>query len=479
MRATLCVLAAACGLTSWAVVAQANQQLTADQAVKLALESSPALAASGHRIREARARVDVALRIDNPQLRLGPFRSDRLLMPAIENRAYTDPYEDMGFRLRWRPPNLGAWDARRARAERRVDQRSAELRQDERELTAKVRSLHARVINLQARIDLAETAVELRGKMRKLTQQRLEQQIATALDRNFAELDYLDAIADREELRREQQERLHALLVAIGLPAEHDVDLVADSQDHCMAPTQPVATLIERAESINPELQVHQARIAEVEADIARSRLERIPWFDYIQASYILGEGADPFTLSDQPCSRAERSLRTCDNPAYLSVRFAINLPVFDWNQAEIAGLEARKAAFEATRQAARQRIARRVRRTFDALGGTAQLYAQYRVSDRDFVVRSIEQIHKAIEAGEADMVQMATVQRRTLRTRRARLRSLLRCQLSTIELWRLAGDAPRAAPVDSSAHTHRHAQRIGPGSRITRERPGVSPSRR
>ena len=85
----------------------AAQPLTAGQAVELALESSRTLAALAHRVEEERANVDVALQIDNPQLRLGDFRSDALLMPALQGDEFESPWEGGGFRSALAPSQPG------------------------------------------------------------------------------------------------------------------------------------------------------------------------------------------------------------------------------------------------------------------------------------------------------------------------------------------------------------------------------------
>ena len=337
-----------------------------------------------------------------------------------------------------------------------MDQRSARLEQARRELAANVRRLHATVLNLDERIVLSSTAVELRDEMRGLIKRRLDQHAATALDHNFSELDYLDAIADRQELESKRREIYHLLLSEVGFPHESVVDLSPDDQPKCRLLNESVETLVDRARQHNPQLEVLQARLQETEADISRTQLELIPWFDYLQLTYVLGESPNTFGLGSnclRPEFRSENDGRSsqaipCDSPAHIDFRFAVTLPLFDWKSAEVRGLEARRAGFEDQLDAAQQGIQGRVRETMDELTSRVALYERYKASDASVVDRSLAQIRATIEAGQADLIQMAIVQRRALRTRRARLRALLRCQRTLLELAGLVGEAGIVRPA-------------------------------
>jgi len=431
------------GVLLVAAPVRAVDPLSADQAVKLALERSPELSALGHQIEEDRAQVDAALRLRDPQLRFTDFRSSRLLVAPSEDDGWSarKGFEDFEVGLRWSPPNLGSWDARRATAERRVDQSAASLQQERRDLVADVRTQYAAILSLDRQLELAATAVELRHQLRVLTARRIEQQAATALDQSLSELDYLDAMADREQLVSERRERYHAFLMLLGQPAEADFELSEADGTPCRDSEATLAALVVRARTQQPRLEVAQARIAEVDAELNAAYMELIPWFDYVEVSYMVGQpvrDGRPDDLYDADTFR---------------LRFGINLPLFDYfRQPEIDGLRARRARYEDELAALEQRLDLRVRRALDDLKGRVALHQSYAAADEEWVDRSLTKVQRALEVGEADLLQLALVQSRTLRARRARLRSHLRCQQSFIELERLVGELPGAGAPAASA---------------------------
>lgn len=414
-----------------ALPALGDELLTVERAVEMALTQSPALEALQHQLDEDRTLIDVANPIPNPQLRISTS-SHELILPTIEGRAYSsDPLTNSSVGVRWEPPNPGAWAADRAHAERHVDQSQAELEQARRDLAAQVRLLHATLLNLDEQQRHATTAVELHDKLRTLISRRLEHQAATVLDRNLAELDYSEAIAEREEIESRRSAVYREWLTALGATPGARFQPVASARSGCQMPAADLATLVQRAGDQAPELGALQAEIAEVDADIFGAHLELIPWFDFVQVGYELGEGDTRFALG-------------VNDRDYAAVQFrmSINFPLFDWKQAEVAGLRARRERLEAEQRAAQYNIEGGVRHALEELRGRVALVDRHRTVDTTVVDDSWQQINRALEAGEADLVQMTMLQRRTLAAQRARLRAALRCQESAIELSRLTGDA-------------------------------------
>lgn len=407
----------------WVLLSTEAVALSIERAVELAVEHSPELRALAFQVAEEDALVDDALRMRNPQLRIADLRSDRLVSPAIDGRPYSShPFEDLELGLRWSPPNLGSWAARRARAERRVDQAEAELARVRREIVARVRSLHAEVVAIDRQLELAETALELSDQLKQLTRRRLESQAATVLDQSLTDLDYLDALTDREGLESERREVYHELVGLVG-GGQQEFSIVADGQIGCGFPSEPAEFLVKTAIDRHPQLAALRARIEEVESAISETRLELVPWIDFMQLSYVLGGASDPDAVR---------------------LRFGVTLPLLDWNRAEIAGLRARRNRVDAELDAYRERVTNQVRHTYQELIGSAELHRRFE-AEADLVAASMTQLRRALEVGETDLLQMALVQSRTLRARRAGMRAFLRCQQSAIELWRLVGD------VDSS----------------------------
>lgn len=384
------------------------------EAARLAVERSPKLKALRAQAGEARAQVDAVSSLSNPELRLGSFRTDRLF-----RQVEAQPFEDFAIGLRWSPPNLGAQAADRAQAERRVDQAEAALEEARRELTARVRALHASAVSLDAQQEHAHTSVALRSELKSLVGRRLEQQAATALDQSLADLDELEAVAALQEVESRRRQVLHDLRDALCLSPEAPLALAKDDGPVCAAVAGEVDALLARAKSSSPRLRGFRARLDEVEAERTRAQLELVPWFDFIQLSYVLGGRGDP---------------------DYVSARLSIPLPLLDWNGPELKGLACRRERVEAEERAAVQELESQVRRTVEELAGQAALVERYRAAE-PMLDGGLALLRRALEAGQADLLQMALVQNRTLSARRALLRALLECQLTRIDLDRLVGE--------------------------------------
>ena len=413
------------------------EPLAPDRAVALALAHSAELEARRHQISEAETEVDAALRLPNPTLRLGTFRSDRTLMPLVDDGSYRDPLDDVSIGLRWNPPNPGARDARAARAARRVDQLRARLELERRKLVARVRVEHATVVELDGRVAHAQIAVELRDALRALVARRLEAAAATALDRNLAELDHLDALADLEALGSKRREAGDALRRTIGWAPDMPLEPEAPEDPACRVPTESVDALVTRALAGHPGLAVHDAREAEIAAEVEHLELERLPWLDFVEISYEFAEGSDPARLTNPACTRGR-----CDDPSHFGVRLGVTLPVIDRKHPELAGLSARRARVSAQREATRRQIEGDVRRAVDELIRAAEIEARFDAAHAALVADSLDRIRRSIAAGVADPIQLAAAQRRVLRAGRARLEAVLRCARSAAALARQLGDA-------------------------------------
>ncbi|MBI5545554.1 MAG: TolC family protein [Deltaproteobacteria bacterium] len=304
-----------------------------------------------------------------------------------------------------------------------MDQARAELEKEQRDLVGKVRALHATVLGLDAQIALARTGLERRDQLRSLTGRRLEQHAATVLDQSLTDLDYLDALTGLQELESRRRQVFHELLVQLGLSPGSSLEL-AGATFECAAPPADPGPLLERAKSQSPRLRSFQARQAEVDAERSRLKLELVPWFEHVQLSYVF---------------RAEK------DPAYLALRFGITLPLLDWNGAELRAVAAKRARIDQEYRAETQELASRVRRALEERAEQAELVRRYREAE-PVLENGLKHLGRALELGEADLLQMALLQTRVLAASRARLRATLECRLTQIELERLVGaEVPEA----------------------------------
>jgi outer membrane protein TolC len=403
------------------------EPLSESRAIELALADSAALKALACQVEETRAMVDVDTKLQNPELRLTKLRSDRLVSPALSDEEYREhPFEDVSVGLRWKPPDLGALGAKRAQAERRVDQANAELEKARRELTARVRTLHATVLGLDAQIALARSGLEQRDLLRTLVKRRLDEQAATVLDQSLADVDYLESLSRLQDLESQRRLKLHELLVLVGLPPDAHPELVGDPEG-CEAPSEQVTQLVERAKAGGPWLDGYQARLAEADAERSQLELERIPWIKQVMLSYVVGGGES--------------------DPGRVELGLAVNLSLLDWNTADVRAVSARRARYEQEYRAEQQELAGELRRGLEEWVEQASVVRRYREAE-PVLADGVARLQKAAAVAETDLLQIAEVQARVLSVKRAHLKAALDCQLTRIEIDRLTGGIPVAAPA-------------------------------
>ncbi len=404
-----------------AAAALAAEPWTEARAVQVALDQSATLAAMRAQVQEQRANVELATPVENPDLRISNFRSDRLLSPAFSQAGYVDPpFEDVTFALRWKPPNLTAWSAQRAEAERRVEYAEAELLDARAELAARVRTLHATALGLAAQRALAQGALTRRDELRTLVRRRLEQHAANVLDQSLTDLDYLEALASLQDLESKERLAVHELRLLLGLAPEAPLELES-ALPACAAPTRGPEALVAQAQARSAKLRGFGARLAELEAERRGLDLSLLPWPNFLQLGYTLGAGGE-----DQ---------------GHFSLRVGVPLPLFDWKRAEVRAVDAQRARVEAEQRAKQEQLASQVRRAAEELAAQAALVQRYREAEPvldDGLVR----LKRSLEVSEVDLLQIALVQTRVLAARRAGLKAALECRYTQIELDRLTGCA-------------------------------------
>jgi outer membrane protein TolC len=390
--------------------------MTEDEAVALALQNSPEVHWRGYAVEESEALTQAGLAWNNPVLRVGGLRYDRLAEPAVAHRSYGDhPFEHTTVGLRWAPPGLGERAARRAEGRAREADARMELVIARRDTVALVRTLHAQVLSYDAQIALVKDVVEQRETLRALVQHRLTLQAATLLDQSLTDVDYLEARTQLVEIEGRRRAAYDELLIQLGLPAEVEIDL-APATDTC-APPSDVRALTERAWQVNPHLHVLEAERLSIEAEQVRSRRQIFPWLDYVQLSY---------------------GLAGTDRSSYVAFQFQLMLPLLDWKGPRRQALRAHEHALLERIQTENRALSERVVRTRARLAEQAALVEHYRDA-ASVVERGVADLRKTLaQAGPTNLLEIVQLQARLLATRRAYVRAQLECKLQQIELDRL-----------------------------------------
>lgn len=396
--------------------------LTAEQAVAKALESSPRVKAYEERKKEALADGAVATGLKNPQFRLQSLRTDRLLAPALQGQPTGDaPLGGTMFALRWEPPNPMVNGARTREAEERGEEMGAMADAERRAVAAEVKTLHATVLLLDRQLELAKAAVVLRSKLAEVGQRRLAEKGARQMDSSLATLEELDARAAVLDLEHQRRESLGALAALLGHRGALELE---GGVPTCQMPPVAAAALVEQALAQHPQVKAKRARAHAYEAERSQARRALIPWFDYLQLGYTLGNEG---------------------NPSYGSFRFGLTFPLLDWGGDEVNRAEARKGRADSETELEEREVVQAVERALGDLNDDAALVTRFKEVEAQVVAPSQQQLARALESGDVSLVEFASVQSKTLSARKAGLKTELHCLTSLYELERLTG--PWAAP--------------------------------
>ncbi len=400
--------------------------LTPDDVVRIAIERSGTVRA---------AYIDAAIDERRRALELSPIElrlGHRAIDGQLGGAPYKDnddipyaPLDDAYVALGWQLPSpADALDALVAAKESAADK--LDVIQAERDFAASVRLLHARVLSMRAEAELARSAVQIAEQLEAQSQQRLAASLATELDVRLAGLERLDAATDAEEIENDAVRAEHELAGLVGLRAP--LTLAPGSTTLCAAPTRSVDDLVARARERSESLAEHATRRERAETLLGWSWTRWLPYVSGVQ----VGAYNQPTTDRDSVRARVD-----------------IALPFFEPLSATstVAALEKQRA--EAMYAEEERQIDARVRGARSRLERAVALVGLHEAAMADTVDKSLSEVTRALEAGQADILRVSEVQRRAVRGRRNLLRARLRCEEAAIDLLRVTGDvSPDESPA-------------------------------
>ncbi|MCP4503713.1 MAG: TolC family protein [Deltaproteobacteria bacterium] len=399
-------------------------QLSPDDAVALALAENVEHKALLIRASEEQVRASKWIQLENPELRLGDFRSDRLINPLIDGSGWDNPLEDTRFGLRWKPPPLRWLGAEQKARNFRSKRFQADVLDGEQLLEKRVRILHAELQNLKRRVALADDAVKLASRVRNMIQRRIKANAATRLDEALSNLDYLDEVADRERLESRYRSQLSSLREMLALPLSTNISLVSPRQSMC-GPVIVEDHMLQDVSDVHPRVSALDASIREVDANLFSTYLAFSPWFDFFQLAYVPGGRNDP---------------------ASLRFRLSVALPLFDQERDKAAMLRARRHRLVAVRNATQHGIRSKLHQSLEELHSQVEMMRIYEENAANVLATSEAILELALAGKNGDLLEVALVKNRVLRARRGEMRVFLACEKAAIEVQVLSGEVTKAA---------------------------------
>lgn len=388
-----------------------------DEAVRLALLNSRRLQAGFMGLGTARADYVQSGLLENPTLGLS------FLFPAGgSDRTRLAGTMAMGIAETWRLPE------RRRTAAGAMEQRLLELGQLAGRLVADTRAAYARTVAARELVATARDSATLSARALEAVENQVARGVASSLQLQAARADALSTELDARSARRAEAEAARHLAALLSLTEDlHEVPLVDPLPDPAPLVTDREA-MVAHALATRLDLRALQAAVAAAEA---RVELERARAGPDVEA----GIGYER-PESDDPTDHV------------LGPVLAVELPIFDGNEAQISRAEYELEQMRRTWEAAEAEARQEVRAAADG----ARLAADGSRFLRDELLPQAERaaalVREAYENGNTTLLPLLDAERTLARARALRVESALEVVLATAELERALGGPLPAGDV-------------------------------
>jgi outer membrane protein TolC len=283
--------------------------IDADTALALALKHNPDLATLRADVDLASAERSVALRVDDPEMRLrfgnSTSAGDQFTVNAVTNypllfppgAGYTNVTDHTtwqgdgsSFRaaLRFYPPNPWAMSSRASAADARIMAAEATLQAEEWRIATEVRIALERLRYMAEDMKILRRLAAVQSELQDIAEAQELLGSGTTLDTLKASRSYLGAVIDLERAGQDYAEARMELSVLMGMSLPADLKLntanaVPDMRD---VADLDVAQLADVALRQRADMAAVMWRMKAAEGDVDEARASRIPWLSFVQLSY-------------------------------------------------------------------------------------------------------------------------------------------------------------------------------------------------
>lgn len=381
-----------------------------EDALTRAKAQSAEIEARRAQARAARAAAEAAGPAENPELRVGQLRLDRL--------THDDP--EVEVKLRVKPPRPVESEARRAEADAEARASEADVSQAELAAEGEARAAYYEAAALSEVVAAARAREAVEQRRLALIERAVADGRETQLDLASAKLEREDVAQDRAMFERERARSLARLSARIGAALPDDVALDRLDREAIAALALPdEKRLIELSLSRSPELVRRAAEVDAAEARADRERTGQAPWFSFLELGYDFS--------------------RTTVDPEGFTFGAGLTLPIFDTKSAAIeaadAEVEARKRRLDADAAAAKLDV--------DAARGSlsgAQAELAQRRTLRAAAKTVVDEAERALASGRVDELEKVAAERKLAAIELEEAKSLRRAVAALAELERLTG---------------------------------------
>lgn len=387
--------------------AAAAGPLTLEQALALALERSPVLIPLEAELARARAQAQGASLL---------FQSNPEFSAAVGPRVRQEGSRlDLELGVSQQVEIFGQRGARREIAGAFVEASEARLQARRVELAAEVREAFARALAAEQAARLEEEAQALAAQALKAAEERLSAGAASRIEVNTARVEAGRAAREQTRALQRQAGALNELRLLLGMEALEEVQLEGTLQPG-KTPELSLQALIDQALSQRADLRAAQAEVTAAQAERSLAAREALP-SPRVGATYSREEDAQ-----------------------IIQGTLAIDLPVFNRNQAARGVGAARVAEAERSLEALDRRARAEVRLALARYHAAERAVGIFGEDALKVLQENLELATEGYRAGKMGFLELLVIRRETLDARRDYIEALEELGSAHAQLQRVVG---------------------------------------
>jgi cobalt-zinc-cadmium efflux system outer membrane protein len=396
------------GFRSQAADWESTKALTLDEAIRLALESSPLLEAAGGRIEAAAGRAYQAKQWTNPQLQLNADE-----WPVSGGRGFSEAIQTIGIVQTLPFPGKKSLDKRIGGAGVKVSEAELALRRTE--VVRDVKAAFSRVLAFERLVEVATQLVAVAQSSATTARKRVEAGAAPDQEQLRAEVQLVQAQSELRDFQRELETARQALVTILGRPE------LRGSRISGTLPERPRTALLDRAPEEflprHPSAAAAEALVAKAELESRRARLDSYP-------DVAVGLSGGKIGETDQ---------------SIIQLGFSLPIPVFDRSKGRQQEARANVTVAQAELRTVQQQLLRDWFTALERYRTAAEQVASYRDAALPKANEALRLVQRGFEEGKFNFIDLADTQRTTAEVRRTYQQKLLELNVAQAEVEALA----------------------------------------
>ena len=295
----------------------------------------------------------------------------------------------------------GEKSARIGSAQARIQAVNSQISTQEWKLAGDIRKAYLTTLAAEEQLCLVEASLKLQERIKTYYEQKLQLGDASRLDLNLVNIEYTQALRDQQKSSAEVNQARQLLNRVLGLPPAYSLKLRASSQLLSYRPVHlDLASLDLIALESNNELATLKHEYEQAEQDLRLAYLQRIPWFR-------VGPGFERESSDREG---------TTDR---LGLAFALDIPVFNRNQGEIAVREATRDKIREEFTAKLYSVEADLHDAYLALEAQERLIQLFKDSIQPALEENARLTEAGFQVGELNLIELIATQDKVLKSHR------------------------------------------------------------